>query len=461
MRSFPRSAFWLLVALAIFDVIKHAVTLASGLEQPWGDSIAYWNLGSDIAAGDVGMLKSEIGYRTLGYPWFVGVCQLVGRQHSLLLMATIQQAVALATNGLIAYWAFRITRSPWLTIVAYSLAIANTSRTLCANWVLTETLSTFFILSIAIFAWHHWRSTSLRHVAELSMLIGVAILIRPSSLAFLPLLAAFVLASRASRWKSMALAALALVVLLSPCYVRNFYLFEKAQLVTFQGRELWTATFSPWPGAGLSVPEDGAGGELLAKLERVPDVELSRNWSVSPSLARLGMRDADIDGLMARVAWQAMRSAPGRVAYCFLARNATYWYCWNWPVEETPAAHVKLLRAQTGHDGSAWSKQLVNRMHWTPEWFPWTTWGLSLATWLGVAGMLWLRETRLAGCIMAYVMLAMTLLTAFLEIPNYRYRLPIEPVMVTAVCVGLGGLCVDLGGRWRSRRGEESGDSQS
>jgi hypothetical protein len=434
-----------------FDVAKHAMVFASGLDQPWGDAIAYWNLGRDIAAGDIAMLKSEIGYRTLGYPWIVGICQMLGQKNGLLLLVLFQQAAALATNGLIAYWLTRLTGSPLTGAIGYGLAIFNTSRAIHANWVLTETFTTFLMLAFCLFIWSQWGAKTLRPIVEASILAGLAILIRPSSLILLPLLMAFVWYSQGPKLKAMLVAIAVLAIMLAPCYARNYYLFGRLQLVTFQGRELWTATFSPWPGAGLDIPEDGAGAELLSKLKDDRTLEIRRNWSVSSSLAKRGMRDADIDHLMATVAWQAIRREPVRVTVRFLARTMTFWYCWNWPPDEAPTTHQTIMRQQTGIPGLAWSQAIVSRLRWTPEWIPWMTWGLSITTWVCVIWLVLKKSTRGLGLILWYMLSVSTGLTASLEIPNYRYRMPLEPFVIVALIAGVWNMVRSYG---RKKRGD-------
>jgi hypothetical protein len=443
----------IIVILAGVDFAKHALVFASGLDQPWGDALAYWNLGRDIAAGDVGMLKSEIGYRTLGYPWIVGVSQFVGQEYALLILAFFQHAAALATNVLIGYWVWRITGSQWVGVLGYGLAILNTSRAIHASWVLTETFSTFLILAVCFFIWSQWGTKIIRPIVEASILVGLAILIRPSSLILLPLLVVFAWYSQSSKPKAIGVALLVLAVMVAPCYVRNYHLFGRLQLVTFQGRELWTATFSPWPGAGLDIPNDGFGAQLQARLKDEKDLEIRRNWSVSSSLAKRRMRDADIDQLMASVAWQAIQRDPFRVVVRFAARTLTFWYCWNWPPEETPDSHRAVMRQQIGVQGSPWCRDILSRLRWTPEWIPWVTWLFSLATWVGVMCLVASKSTRVTGLILFYILAVSTGLTAFLEIPNYRYRMPIEPLMIVAITAGSWRL-------YQSCCGKKSSDSE-
>ncbi len=428
MMRIPRLTLCIFVGLVAADILKHSLVLSSGLMQPWGDAVAYWNLGADIASGDVFMLDSAIGYRTLGYPWFVGVCQLLGSSGGLLLLAIIQHVAAMATNGLVAWSVWRITKDVRWSAAGYALAIFNTSRAFYASWVLTETLATIVGFGICLLLWHHWGKATRKNVIEVSLMVGTAILLRPSFLILLPLLFAFLWFNPSQRWKSYLIAFLTIGCCLAPCYARNYYLFGKWKLVTFQGRELWTATFSPYPGAGIEIPQVGAGAELRARLQNATaEINLRHNWGVSSFLQRSGMSDADIDQLMSDVSLQAIRQNPFEVAKAFLTRTLTYWYCWNWPpprAEHTPSD----LANQLGYRGNATAARISSRIAWTPENFRRPTVLYSMLTLVCASLMILFRQVRLVGAIAFYYLLASTVLTAALEIPNYRYRMPLEPV---------------------------------
>lgn len=423
----------LFFALLAIDIGKHAVVLLSGLDQPWGDSLPYWIWGGDIASGDLAMLKSQVGYRMLGYPWMIGICRFFAGDFALLSLALVQHALSLSTDLLVAVCLLRITGARGIALLGYALMIANTSRAIHANWVLTESAATFVLFASAILAWSAWETPSIGRLLGTAAMFGVAILVRPSSLILLPFVVPLVMSLKSHRVVGGIGAALAIGLSLAPCYVRNYTLFGTAQLVTFEGRELWAASFSPWPGGELPIPTDGAGGKLQQKLQVVPDVDWRRNWSVSSSLARLGMTDADIDREMAGVAWQAISRDPVRAGSRFLVRLATYWYCWNWQAEAPPESHQQGFAGQQFWAGYPVAEQAKNSLCVTPEWYRWPTVLYSIATWIGLVCMLSRPSWRRAGIVIAYVLLATTVLTAGLEIPTYRYRMPLEPLMMIAI----------------------------
>jgi len=458
----PARRFFLIVMLLLFsiDLMKHAIVFGSGLQQPWPDAIGYWRLGSAIASGDLAMLSQPIGFRTPGYPWLVAIARTVGgwfvSDSGLLILALLQHAMALATHLLVLLWVWQITSSRTLVLGAYALALWNLSRATHANWVLTETAATLLMLGAANLAWRYWGCEKSLPAICLAVIVALAILVRPVSIIFIPLLGAFLWSLRPPRRRPLSLGAiLILLVFLGPCVLRNYFLFGRPQLVTFQGRELWTTTFSPWPGARLPIPTEGAGQrlqQLLASSEVLDPLEvrplnLRHNWEVSTRLSAAGLDDGAIDQLMQQVAVQAISKAPWKSVFCTAARMGTFWYCWAWPAEEEPASHTKVFAPEIGHSGNATCRWLAGKIFLiVPESSRWTTIVLTIYVGVGLVRMLLCGERgfRRAALIIGFLLLATTVLTAVLEIPTYRYRLPLEPLIIVVLASGIAKIRPDF-----------------
>jgi hypothetical protein len=168
-------------------------------------------------------------------------------------------------------------------------------------------------------------------------------------------------------------------------------------------------------------------------------VDLRGNWSVAGALARRGWNDADLDDLMKRVSLQAIREHPREAALHFLARCLTFWYVKDWELDE-----AKYPRQDPWRDQVSWShaelRQALRRaLTFTPERFFWPTWIWSAVTWVGVLKLQRQRANRGFAMMLGLAMLGLTVLTAALEIPCYRYRCILEPAMVIAAVAGLAG----------------------
>lgn len=423
-----------LIALSVLDAAKLALLLLSGVGQPWPDSVGYWSLGRDVATGDLGLWAAGLGYRTPGYPWFLGGLQWALGDGALLATAVLQQGCVWLTHLIVVLWTWQLSGSRRGAQIAYAFCVCSTARPLYANWVLTETLATFVLVVVAFLLSSAEKPARLRPLLLAGLLAGIGILIRPS-LIVLP-----VTVLVAGLWQVRSLSGprrrivaifgpvlLALLVTV-PWAARNKALFGRWTLVTFTGRELWTANFSPWPGAELAIPEDGPGRELRDRIEPEPTIDLRHNWVVAGALARSGLNDADLDRLMERTAWQAIRRQPGRAALHTAARSLTFWYCREFapPVNEMDQFHPRVVMPIPSR-----TREAV--LAWTPErqqWFALVAGAIG-----GVCVMLIIRNpaTRWSGLLLAGLCGGTTLLTAGLEIPTYRYRLPLEPLLIVAV----------------------------
>jgi hypothetical protein len=422
----------------VLDLAKHAVLMLAGPVQPWGDSALYWNLGADAAGGDFWLVGSQIAYRTPVYPWFLGLCQFLFGRGSLLGVVVIQHGLELATSMLVAAIVWNRTRSPKSTLAAYGWCVALTARCLFANTILTETLAVFLA---TLFLWlviaPRRGRRSRRRLTGAAICLGVAMLERPAAVAFLPALIWAAIAEPnpgfGLRIRRAALGLTLAAAVIAPWCVRNAVVWGRFSLTVFLGRELWTATFSPWPGAGLDVPKTGPGGDLRDRLAG-QEIDLAHNWSVGPALARQGLNDVELDERMQTVAVQAIAEHPWQATTRTLARCVSFWYVKDWDAPDADAKSQTPWRNQIQWSNEARREWLLEALRWTPERFFPVMWLWSGITFAGLAMLLWLPAWRRQGILLGALLLGPTALTAALEIPNYRYRCIVEPItIVTAI----------------------------
>ncbi|MFT3772279.1 MAG: hypothetical protein QM820_43335 [Minicystis sp.] len=215
------------------------------------------------------------------------------------------------------------------------------------------------------------------------------------------------------------------------------HLFGRWTLLTFTGRELWTANFSPWPGANLTVPEDGPGEELRRRLADTPSIDLRHNASVAGALTKSGLNDAEADRLMERTAWLAIRRDPGRSAVHVLARTGTFWYCKEYA--PPPPLDASVFRDLVPPEPPATERVVTKLLAASPERTFLGTWAWSGLAVIALLIAIWSPLLRRAGLILGFLLAATTLMTAILEIPLYRYRLPLEPLTVVALAAAVWG----------------------
>jgi hypothetical protein len=228
--------------------------------------------------------------------------------------------------------------------------------------------------------------------------------------------------------------------------MRNQRLFGRFALTIFTGRELWKTAFDPWPGGELPIPTDGAGDIIRQRLAS-QDLNLRHNWSVSAALAQTGLRDHEVDALMEAAARQAIARQPVRFAGRSLARCLTFWYVWEWETDLRRNASAEAFAGQFRTGPTRWQSTLTAALRYTPERQRACMVLWSLATWLGVLTLIRDESSRRAGLVLALILGGATVLTALLEVPLYRYRLVLEPLMVIAAVAGTASLWRAVGGR--------------
>lgn len=433
---------WTLAALFVCDLIKHGLLMFAGPQQPWSDSIFYWRLGQDAARGDWWLLESAQAFRTPLYPGVLAAMQASFGSRALLAVVVCQHACELLTDWLTALTVKNITGSARASFVAYAFCVALSARSLFANTVLTETFATFLV---AILLWQFSRlerSPRWSTLCLAAFALGMQLLLRPAAVAFLPALAwvawtAFPAATFRRRVIQATMAMGICGVVIAPWILRNQLVWNRSSLVVFTGRQLWTATFSPWPGGGLELPQTGASDRIRKLLADDP-VNLRHNWSVGPALARQGLTDVEVDDLMRDASLEAIRAQSKQAAIHFGARCLTFWYVKDWEIDETAYPSQKMWQDQRGWSSRANSQMLRRLLHFTPERQFWLIWLWTILTWLGIAGMLLQQLLRRSGIALGLMLGCITILTAAFEIPLYRYRCIVEPAMVIASVVGAG-----------------------
>lgn len=436
-------ARWPLAAAAVcfaIDCAKHGWLMWAGPVQPWPDSDLYWQLGRDVAAGDWWLVQSAVAARTPAYPWFLGACQLIGGQHGLWLAVVCQHVLELSVSALTAATVWQVTKSARTALAAYGACVLLTARCLFANAVLSESWATFLLVLLAWLCSRQLSSPRISRLCLAAVVLGLSILLRPAAAAFVPALLWVAWqqgSSLAIRGRNLAAALGICAAIVIPWCVRNQIVWNRFTITVFAGRELWTANFSPWTGAHLPFP-DSESGRRLQQLLAGQSVNLEHNWLVFAALSRAGLNEVEADDLMQAVARDAMRRDPGRVAVHIAARCLSFWYVKEWEfTSDTPPQSA--WRDQIGWSTPWQENALRAGLRFTPERsFP-AMWVWAAVTWFGVAGMMVHAPYRSFGVTLGGLMLGLMLLTATLEIPYYRYRCVLEPIMVMAAIIGLQG----------------------
>jgi hypothetical protein len=412
------------------------------------DAARYWQLGEQVASGDVWMVRDAVAYRTPGYPWCLGLVQLTAGESAWRAVVVLQYAAVGLITLITAWGTWRLSGGWGGACAATAVCVVSAARASHASVLLSESLF-IPVWTLAVCGLTADDGFSRRgHTALVAASWCTACLLRPAALAVAPawLLAWWWWVREAPRrgstpprwWEPIVITLAVAAALCGPWIVRNGLLFGRPTLTVFLGREMWMATFGPGAPPAPSLPETPDARRLRELLStREAAVDPQNNWAVSHGLRAAGLSDAQADDLMRRVAWQAVLRDPVRALLRWAGRSVDFWravysrsqtFYDDTPVPEPlPAGywnHATCTRFRDGWLDHAWESRLL------------TVELTSLAAGLGLAG-LWLSPTRFrSAAVLTVVIVSTALVTSALEYPSYRYRMVLEPVLIMAAVAG-------------------------
>ena len=427
------------------------------------DAGTYWELGGLVADGDWLLMQRPIAYRTPAYPWLIGVIRGLSRD-PLFVLVCVQGLLWTATIGLTTLIARQLSDRRNITWIVLASAIPMVSSVTYVTTVLTETL---FVFLLVLHLWTVARFT--RRPAVIGGLLmgatlGLAILTRPVAMLVWVADAIYIL----TRWYwipdplathlclrrgkiSVGVAVLVAIGCVSPWLARNQAMFGKAMLTEFVGRNIWIVTFQDGSGAGLDLPATDSALTLQQQLgenrwnELQTDDRWRDTWTVSHALTASGMDDPSGDRLMKSIAQDAIAQSPGVFANKTFRRLVNFW---RTRATDIPA-QVADLEPHENLAGERYAGQEIWGVKVAPvdtalhyRWSNWLTGNtfLMLATAAATMLLIWRRGSRASGLWLAAILGYFATVTAVLEIPAYRYRMIIEPVVVLVIALATAPL---------------------
>ncbi len=435
--------------LSLLIGAKTMAVLAAGPMAIERDALGYWNLSAGVLDGDLLMLGQPVAYRTPMYPWLVAGVRYLAGANALQMLVALQGILIVATALVAGRLAASISGRPAAflgTLLTTSLGVAHVTY---GRAVMTETLFTFLLMlhlqSCAGYAKHPscWRGVGS------ALTLAICVLTRPiAMLLWIPdlLLIVWVARQRSPtqggtdvNWLrqlgQVGVMGAVYVACLLPWMLRNDHLFGRPALTEFMGRNLWVVTFQDGAGADLPLPETHPARDLVRRVQSVSSAaDLRMTWPVSDALVASGLNDAEADRLMLLVARQSIEQHRVQFIAQTGRRLVNFWRCAATSLPE-PAENERLLLEQT-----SW--------HYALPLVPWLlehrisrsvagNMVMMVVLGLALASLLGNPHTRGLGLWCACTLAYFGFVTALFEIPNYRYRLVVEPLMATVVGAAL------------------------
>ncbi|MGB7328119.1 MAG: hypothetical protein WBD31_24805 [Rubripirellula sp.] len=459
---------FVVVLLLVLIAVKTAAVLARGPVSIEMDAAGYWRLATSVMGGDLLMMDQPIAYRTPVYPWFVAAVRSVAGSQALHWIVAIQGLLSVASIGIAARLAKRITRLPLALPLTLVVSLPAMSAIVFSATLLSESLFVFaLMLNLSAMQSYYERETTTSAV-WVGLTFALTLLTRPIVLLLWIPHVIFVGMIHFRRWSmrrpltavgaksnGLTMRGRVLHVLIAggvtaamvmPWLARNQVMFGKPFLTEFVGRNLWVVTFQDGAGAGLVIPDSTSGNSLKARLDRVAVIEgRDATWVVSDGLVRSGLSDPQADQLMKAVAVEAIKKSPRAFAAKAVRRYVNVWRtrATDLPVQGNPGQFF---------GQATWQEPmpLVDGMlRYRASNMLWASTALMILIAIATLSMVVHKPTRLQGLWLAMCFGYFTVITGSFEIPAYRYRMVLEPV--AAAVVG-AGLAIGLSKRTRAAR---------
>jgi 4-amino-4-deoxy-L-arabinose transferase-like glycosyltransferase len=348
MRS-DRSFCWFLLAiLALALVLRLGAgywwqsRLPAGMKFGFGDSEGYWELARTIARGDAyeyGPLKYKV-FRTPGYPLVLAPLFLASNEPPVMWGRALSALLATAAVGCVAGLA-RLLFDERTALVAAAITAVYPEAISTGAFVLSEAPFVPLML-LNLIAWTRaWRATDTKQMVAWALAGGVwaglATLMRPSWLLFIPFAAAIGIALGPNRYKHLRIAAVMLAglcVAMSPWWIRNALVAGRFVPTSLQvGPSLYD---------GLSPTATGA-----SEMSFVPQfVAEQQAADAQPDVDTTGLFEDRLDRRMRDAALAWTRQNPGRVLQL---AGIKFWRMWS-PVSnaaEFSSTKLRLILAAT------------------------------------------------------------------------------------------------------------------
>ncbi len=435
-----------LVTLITIDVVKHLLIILMGPPSISLDAKQYWEMGKLVVGGDPFLLDLRVDYRTPGYAWFLSLFQLGFGKNALLATVIAQHILMWLTSLGTGLFVSRITGSRVAALLAYGLSVACITRAWYANLLLSETLFTF-ALSVLWCVWYFYlKRPTMQLSAMLGGMLAVSVLIRAvPQLLYVPLIMVMLIQATFEREKlrfALGRAILMIAVygiVIAPWYARNWVVYDELFLTRLPAVNKWEVCFQDSSGGNLPLPQTDGAKRLLSIVQpEGGDLKDRYCYSIVRRLEAGGLSTEEVDALVTDVCWSGIREYPVRFFWSAFKRFGNFWRCtlnpfpsygdlsvfydgqFHWSNESI----AELLKPVFNNTASRFLR--LNELAFLVM-------GFSLLCMLLERRTLW----RLCGFSIGLIFAYFAAVTAAAEIENYRYRMILEPAVITVIATGL------------------------
>ena len=218
---------------------------------------------------------------------------------------------------------------------------------------------------------------------------------------------------------------------------------------------MWGSTFQAGPEDPLNPGLGFADTPETQRLKELVEGEnLHSQWGVFKKLQERGYTEDKAIDMMQTVCQQAIMAHPWRFVDSRLRRIVWFWVTPNGTFRPlTPEFHLRVAGGtiedvsvdQPGLEGTYagqsvwhWDGYFVRgQLNWLWHPNPWAYLGTLLLTLGGLIFMIRRRRFHIVGVALALLLAYFAAATAIGAPPEYRYRMPLEPIMILAIASGI------------------------
>jgi hypothetical protein len=438
--------FFFLAAL-ITDMFLHLMVFSFGPFPLYKDSRGYWYLAGAIAGGDVSLthtagVVANYAYRTPGYPVFLFFFQSLFGRYAMAAAVFTQHSLQIIISGIIIFVIWRTTRSKSACLAGYIIWLFFWARMSFANMLVSETLFSLMLTLLLAMIIELVRKPDRWPAFAVGIVTGLAMIIRPiGQIALFSSLLGLTVAPKEG-WTALGkkLVPFALIVLgtgivVGPWVLRNEALYNDLFVSKFVGRSLWNSCFSE-SGADLRFSKDGVVGKSVDEIVSKGGNKRSM-WVVAGSLRERGFSEIESDDLMKRYCINAIEKEPLRFFRSVVRRYAQIWYTTGTVLvtKDSEWLQGEMLDQVGWH----WEKladmyRALIRKVYVKKAILYAL--IALMTHLSILFMVIDKRIRPIGIVIGSFLISVTLVSVVVEIPLYRFRMVLEPVIVIALVLG-------------------------
>ncbi|MEM6776586.1 MAG: hypothetical protein AAF670_02950 [Planctomycetota bacterium] len=448
--------WWLVVgALSAMMALKLFWIVRLGSPTLELDALEYFQLGKSVADGDVWLEGHPIAYRTPAYPWLIGLC-CRWTESSIMAMVIAQAMLRWLTNVAAGVLAMQLAAPSrwaiWAVPMAMAMSLPTISSPIYVNVLLTETCFTVALTLHLVATLRYIRRPTVGAAMLVAISLGWTILVRPiAMLLWLPhCMHCFATWFRnrtrpvqptLSRWLMLGcLITLVTSSMLAPWWMRNERLFGERFLTKFVGRNLWIVTFQPESGAGLPIVPTTHSNALLKPMQLTPKAanqmpmddalqSWRHTWTTHRALIAAGFTDPQSDDQMKQVAMESATASPRPFLWKAIRRIVNFW---RTAATDLPVAELEDDAVLT----SRWLHRMIDARSSQSVALNTSVILIALASLVRLA---WIPASRDAAIWVGLILVYFQAITGILEIPDYRYRMVLEPLLTSILAAGVIG----------------------